>query len=197
MYQSAYRQTIKARSRLLVTALIGLLAAACASSPKTMVVADPNLDLSRFNTYGFTPIIDTDGNQYQSLETGFLKDSVSRELEARGFRKATDSTPDLLVNFSIETQEKVRSRPGPSMGYGAMYDPVFDDVYYGGWGMTHTTRIDQYTEGKLIIDLVDPVQRKLIWQGSTKGRLTQKDLENAQQVLDGAVVEIFTQFPAR
>jgi hypothetical protein len=158
-----------------------------------MSTADPAADFSRYSSYGYTPIIDTDGAQYQSLETGFLKDAVSRELESRGFTRS--ETPDIVVNFAIQTQEKIRSRPAPSMSYGAVYDPVFDDVYYDDWGMTHTTRIDQYTEGKLVIDIVDPAERKLIWQGSTQGRITQKDLENAQQVLDEAVVQIFAQFP--
>ena len=35
----------------------------------------------------------------------------------------------------------------------------------------------------------------MVWQGSTKGRLTQKMLENAEATLDEAVVEIFTVFP--
>ena len=74
-------------------------------------------------------------------------------------------------------------------------DPIYDDVYSGGWGMTHQTRIDQFTEGTLKIDLIDNEQRKMVWQGSTRGRLTKKDLENAQAVLDAAVVEIFQKFP--
>ena len=74
------------------------------------------------------------------------------------------------------------------------YDPYYD-VYYDGWAASHTTRIDQYTEGKLNIDVIDPRERKLIWQGSISGRLTKKDYENAQAVLDESVVEIFKKFP--
>ena len=91
-------------------------------------------------------------------------------MEARGFTKSDD----------------------PDLGIG--YDPYYD-VYYDGWGTSHETRIDQYTEGKLDIDLNDVKQRKLVWQGTTKGRLTKKDYANAQKTLDEAVVEIFTQFP--
>jgi hypothetical protein len=157
--------------------------------------ADPTVDLREYKTYNFTAVVDTDGQPYQSLESGYLKAATSRELEARGYTRSED--PDLLVNFSIETQEKVRSRSVPTAGGGLAYDPFYDDVYYGGWGASHTTRIDQYTEGTLNIDLIDKRGARVVWQGATRGRLTKKDYENPQATLDGAVTEIFGQFPTR
>ena len=35
----------------------------------------------------------------------------------------------------------------------------------------------------------------MIWQGRTKGRLTQKDMQNYKATLDEAVTDIFEQFP--
>ena len=178
---------------LIAIILIGsIVFSGCSSTPKTASMVDASVDFSQIRTYNFNDVLDTDGNQYQSLESAFLATAVSRELQSRGFTQSEQ--PDILVNFSIETQEKIRSRSTPSMGYGGGYDPYYD-AYYDGWGATHQTRIDQYTEGKLNIDIIDPKARKLIWQGSTKGRLTQKDLENAEATLNEAVQEIFTQFP--
>jgi len=168
------------------------LVAGCASTSNTVSSAAPSVDFSALKTFGFVKIADTDGNEYQSLETQYLRTAITRELTARGWSQ--DGSPDVVVNFSIETQEKVRSRSVPTGGYGMGYDPYYD-AYYDGWGMGHQTMIDQYTEGKLNIDLIDPAQRQMIWQGSTKGRLTKKDLENAEATLNAAVVEIFTQFP--
>jgi len=172
-----------------------LLLAGCASQPNVVSSADPNVDLGQYRTYDFAAVVSTDGQPYQSLESGYLKSAASRELEARGFTRSED--PDLLVNFSIEMQEKVRSRSVPTAGGGLAYDPFYDDVYYGGWGTSHTTRIDQYTEGTLNIDLIDKRGAKVVWQGATRGRLTKKDYENPQATLDGAVAEIFSQFPPR
>jgi hypothetical protein len=61
--------------------------------------------------------------------------------------------------------------------------------------MSHEPRIEQYTDGQLNINLVDPQTRQVILQSSTRGRLTKKDYENAQATLDAAVAEIFQQFP--
>ena len=170
----------------------GLILGACSSAPTIVSNTDPTVDFSQYKTYTFIEDLSTNSAQYQSLETTYLKASVGREMEARGFTKS--NTPQLAINFSVDTQEKIRSRSVPSTSYGVGYDPYYD-VYYDGWGTTHTTRIDQYTEGKLNIDAIDVSSRKLVWQGSTQGRLTKKDLENAQAVLDAAVVEIFQKFP--
>lgn len=162
---------------------------ACSSTPATTSNTDPTVDFSTYKTFAFLADLATDKEAYQSLETTYLKESVGRELEKLGLRQVS-SDPDLAINFSVETQEKVQSRSVPSSGYGIGYDPFYDS-YYDSWGTNHTTRIDQYTEGKLNIDAIDVKSRKLVWQGSTKGRLTNKDRENYQQTLEEAVTEIF------
>lgn len=180
------------KSRLYVYLILVMLMLAGCSSSNTVSSADPSVNFGQLKTYAFVAVPDTDGKEYQSLESGYLRTAVSSELEKRGF--AQSDNPDVVVNFSIETQEKIVSRPTAGGGYGGVYDPYYD-VYYDDWGASHQTRIDQYTEGKLNIDLIDPRARKVVWQGSTKGRLTKKDYENAQQTLNEAVTEIFTQFP--
>lgn len=178
--------------RLVSCAVAAICVVACSSTGNTVSSVDPTADFSQYRTYGFVQVPGEDGQPYESLELRYLKDAATRELEARGFRRSDD--PDLLVNFSIDTQEKVRSRSVPTGGYGVGYDPFYD-VYFDGWAMTHETRIEQYTEGNLDIDVIDPQQRKVVWQGTTKGRLTRKDYENPQATLSGAVQEIFRQFP--
>ena len=184
---------IKLSATTVALTIAAWLLSACSSTPATVSTADPSADFSRYKTYAFVQELATDKAGYQSLETTHLMRSVSREMNQRGFRKV-DTDPDVAINFSLETQEKVRSRSVPSTGYGVGYDPYYD-VYYDGWATTHTTRIDQYTEGKLNIDLIDVSSRKLVWQGSTKGRITRKQEQDMQTTLDAAVIEIFQGFP--
>lgn len=180
-------------SHLYAVSMLALfLLAGCSSTSNTVSSADPSVDFGQLKTFDFVKVADTDGKEYTSLETQYLRNAVTRELTARGLSRADQ--PDVMVNFSIETQEKLRSRSVPTGGYGMGYDPYYD-AYYDGWGASHQTMIDQYTEGLLNIDLIDPQARQVIWQGSTKGRLTQKDFENAEATLNEAVAEIFVQFP--
>ncbi|MEM8769876.1 MAG: DUF4136 domain-containing protein [Pseudomonadota bacterium] len=176
---------------LLTAALLALLGACGSNAPISS--ADPTFDFTAIRTYDFVPHAGTDGNEYQSLETSYLRNAMTRELERRGLTHS-DSNPDVMVNFAIQTQEKVRSYSVPRTGYVGAYD-YYDDIYYDGWGVTHQTRIDQYTEGTLKIDLIDHQARKLVWQGSASGRLTREMLANAQETLDLTVVEIMEQFP--
>jgi hypothetical protein len=169
-----------------------LIVVGCSSSSNVVSSAAPEVDFSQLKTFDFVRVADTDGQEYQSLVTTYLRNAVTRELTARGMTQ--NAQPDVMVNFSIETQEKVRSRSVPTGGYGVGYDPFYD-AYYDGWGATHQTMIDQYTEGRLNIDLIDPAVRKMIWQGSTSGRLTKQDYENAEATLNGAVAEIFAAYP--
>lgn len=171
-------------------ALTLLVLTGCSSNPTT-VNHDTSVDFSKYKTYAFMADLATDKDAYQSLESTFLKEAVAREMSKSGLQQVAKD-PDLLVNFSIETQEKVRSRSVPTGGYGIGYDPYYD-VYGSGWGMGHTTQIDQFTEGKLVIDAIDVDMKKIVWQGSTKGRLTTKAMENYQETLGAAVEEIFTQ----
>lgn len=172
-----------------------VMLAACASSPTTSNL-DPEVDLTKYETYAFlTDLASDKGQQYESLETTYLKNAVAVEVERRGMAR-DENNPDVLFNFSIETQEKVRSTPTGGAYGGIGYDPFYDDYYYGGWGVGHTMRIDQYTEGRLVIDAIDPKQKKLIWQGTTKGRITTKAMQNMEETLSTAVSEIFAQLPA-
>ncbi|MEH6570953.1 MAG: DUF4136 domain-containing protein [Halioglobus sp.] len=176
----------------LAVAGTALLLGGCASSPNTYSNADARVDFQHYQTYAFMQDLATDGDQYQSLDSTHLKESVAREMAARGLKKS--DTPDLVINFSIDSKEKIRSRSVPSAGlHGDFYDP-----YYGyGMGISHQTHIDQYTEGMLNIVAVDTASNALVWEGSTKGRISKKVEQNWQATLNNAVIEIFEYFPLK
>lgn len=179
------------RPKYLPIAVIVAFLSGCASTPNVISNAAPGTDFSGYSTFGFLDELATDGENYESLESSFLKVAVSQELDARGL--SYSSSPDLVVNFYIHTQEKIRSRKVPTTGayYGyrdPFYDPWMDYPAY-------ETRIDQFTEGTLNIDVIDASTDKLIWEGALKGRITDKAIKNLEQTIDNAVRAIMTDFP--
>lgn len=176
----------------LVVLLLLVSAAKTALPADTVASADAFADFSRFKTFNFVEEPTTDDRDYRSLETTYLRTAVTYELTDRGL--VLSDQPDIVVNFSIETREQLSSRITPTVRYAPGYVPYYG-VYAPGWGMTHQTRIDQYTEGRLIIDLIDPAARRLIWQGSTQKALTDRDYQNAKKTLSRAVMDIFSRFP--
>ena len=51
--------------------------------------------------------LSTDNPQYESLVSNFLKVAVSQQMDLRGLRYAEN--PQLMVNFYINSQEKIRN----------------------------------------------------------------------------------------
>ena len=59
----------------------------------------------------------------------------------------------------------------------------------------YETRIDQYTQGTLNIDVVDAKTDKLVWEGMVSGRITDREIRNLEQTIDEAVAAIMADFP--
>jgi hypothetical protein len=176
---------------LVIFALIVL--SGCASKPKIFSNADSSVDFSQFKTYSFFPELATDKPGYESLETTFLKVAVAQEMDQRGFTYSNEA--DLLLNFNINTEEKIRSRSVPTGGaYYGYRDPFYDP--WGGYAATET-RIEQYTLGTLNIDAVDVSTNKLVWEGSIVGKITDDTIKNLEAVIDEAVKEVFGAFPVQ
>ena len=178
-----------AASVLAVIFLVG-----CATTPETYSSVAPGVDFRGIKTYAFLEQPSTDKVGYQSLETNFLKVAVAQQMDLRGLRY-DPTNPDVLMNFFIQAEEKIRSRQIPTMsgGYYGYRGGVYDDFGYGG--VDYETRIEQYTVGTLTIDMVDAKARKLLWEGTVKGRITKKDVQNLEGTIDTAVRDVFYKFP--
>ncbi|MDH4047235.1 MAG: DUF4136 domain-containing protein [Gammaproteobacteria bacterium] len=181
-------------TRSLVIIAASLLTA-CASTPNTFINADPNVDFSQYKTFGYFPTLSTDKGQYESLVSNFLKVAVAQQFDRRGLTY-DDDDPQLLVNFYINTKEKIRTRSVPSAGgYYGYRDPFYSPWGGYGMGMGYETRVDQYTEGTLNIDVVDAATKKLVWEGAIAGRLSDKDIRNMETTVDGAVASVMMGYP--
>ena len=175
---------------ILPLALLAL--GACATAPKTFSTVDPSVDFSQYKTYGFIGKLSTDNEEYESLVTNFLKVATAQEMDLRGFEYSKN--PQLLVNFYINTEEKIRSRSVPTAGgYYGYRDPFYGGM--GGYGTNYETQVTQYTEGTLNIDVVDSGTRKIVWEGAVVGRITEDVLNNLEKKIDGAVTVVFKEFP--
>jgi hypothetical protein len=180
-------------SKYLTMAGAAIVLGACASSPNTFSNSDPDVDFSQYRTFAYFPTLSTDTEQYQSMVSSFLKVAVAQELDMRGLTYDEES-PDIRVNFFINTKDKIKTRTVPTMG-GGYYD--YRDPFYDPWGGYggYETRVDQYTEGTLNIDVVDANTNKLVWEGSVVGRLTEKDVRDMEQTVDEAVGFVMSGFP--
>ena len=184
---------IRSTIRSILLTVAAVVSAGCASTPNTFSNADPTVDFSTYKSYGFYSELSTDKRNYESMESNFLKVAVAQQLDRRGLSYSND--PDLMVNFYINTKEKIRSRSVPTMGgYYGYRDPFYDT--WGGYG-GYETRIDQYTEGTLNIDVVDAKTKKLVWEGAVAGRVTDSAIRELEKTIDNAVAVIMERYPVQ
>ena len=175
----------------LVTTVV--LLASCASGPTIRSNVDPSADFNRYKTYGYFDEVMHQPAQYASFVTQYLKSSISKQMESRGFTRSND--PELLVNINVATKDKVS----------VSQTPVSPSMYYGyrggmyGWGMGvgygTETNVQNYTEGTLNVDVVDREQKKLLWEGVAIGRINEKARDNPQAAIEAVVAQVFEKFP--
>jgi hypothetical protein len=184
-------------ARLLGAALLAVFVlTGCASSPKVFINENPGTDLSAYKTYNYQGTLGTDERKgYRSILSNYFIEAMDRELLARGYIKS--ASPDMIVNFYVHTEEKIKTTTSPNssmMGMGGYYG--YRGGYYGGYNgyAGSETRVTQYTEGTVNIDLVDKAAGELAWEGILVGRITDEVRENLKLAVSNAVTEVISEF---
>ena len=187
-----FQRFFPARPLLAGLALAALLSA-CATGPRVRTDADPAADFSKYATYAFYEPLAMEQSGYTTYLSDRIKTSVRREMEARGYRFDPED-PDLQVNFQgvIRERTDVYNVPRSDVQYFYSYRarryfavPVWYDE----------TRVNDYTEGTLTVDLVDAERNHLVWTGDAIGRVTQRSPQERVAAADEAIAAIFREFP--
>jgi hypothetical protein len=174
-----------------VAAMLLVAAAGCETKPQVRTNMDVSADLSAFKTYRLVSQPGPNRNGASTLLTSEFESSISRQLEARGYRRV-DIAPDLLVNFNINNvtdRADIRLKPGYGIS-GGNYDYRFG--YYGGFNGIETIH---YQTGTANIDIVDAAGHKLLWQGIAAGKLSDSATKHPQTAINKVIERIFAQFP--
>ena len=198
-----------------ITAFIVLLSAflsGCSSAPKILTHHDPDIDFKQYQTFSlYDPIADKK-QAYSTLIDKHIQSSLIKELERRGLKHTENG--DLKVSFNISTQEKIESTTTPIMnggsydhsGYynhGGLYNRGGYYGYRGLYGYTYgvsygtETRVSQYTEGTLNIDVVDFQKKQVVWEGAAIGRLKDKIPDDIEGRIAKIVASILAEYPIR
>ncbi|SRR6056297_529977 len=182
--------------RTMPAILILSLLAACAAGPTVFTATAPGSDLTRYQHFAFVEPLGTDRAGYASIISQQLIISSRRELELRGLEFVENAEQaDLLVNFFGHLDEQIRTRQVADPWYGSsFYD--FRYGFYDPWPTYSTsTEVQQYSEGTLVIDLIDASTNQLVWEGTARNEVTERSRREAASRLDDAVKRIFKDFP--
>lgn len=183
---SAFLST--AMKKILLTLALILVAVSCSRELLVYSDWDRDYDLSTFHSFSWAPndYLEQTNNPlyYNELNDKRIKTSVNHEMFIKGYQLVTDH-PQLVIHYHIIVNDKTALTPDP---YGHYYSPY--------WIQRHMSAY-QYSEGTLIIDLMDSDNKHLIWRGWAVSTLEKiRGREDVEDLIQQAVKEIMTAFPA-
>jgi hypothetical protein len=173
----------------------------CAIKPDIRTDAAPGVNFLEYSTFSFYPSLSTDRAGFHSLISQQLMFSTRREMEVRGYKFVADpNEADLLLNFHTHVADQLRVRTVPDPWIGTSYwnhRRGFYDPWWGHsrWPSHNRVEVDQVSEGRLSVDVIDRQRNMLIWEGVASQRLTQRTLNDLGPALDEAVHLMFRRFP--
>ena len=185
------------RKLSIFASLLALVLAGCAASgPTIMVNTAPDTDLSGFETFNFLQPLGTDrDNGARTPMSSMLADAMTRELTTRGLTQS--DSPDLMVDFFVTTEDRMDVRTTRSSSMHSMHS-----VHRSHWGRssfstwpTYQTTVRQYTQGTLLVDLIDPAANALVAEGAAQNRIRSNEL--SRQQVDDIVGQIMTEIMPR
>jgi hypothetical protein len=155
-----------------------VLAAAIAligcSSVQVRTDYDRDTDFSQYGSFGWAE--DRSDGGVRSLHDARIRSAVERTLTARGYT-VTDRRPDALLTYHAAVQRQVAVSPRP---------------FRSRWGGAD---VRSWPEGTLVIEVVDPSLRQIVWRGVARSVLDRSDDPVAR--IEEAVHEIFEKYPPR
>jgi hypothetical protein len=153
-------------------------------------------DFTQYRTYAFTTLGDMGPGIVQNIPTDVstdlaaVTDAMRDELNSLGLTEVDASaSPDLrAVNLASTSNEE------------GVYWTCIDSYWYGYWYWSWapcewiTPVYTEYTEGSILIGLVDPDANELVFAGLIQGVLDGSE-DDVEERIDEDVEEVFEQYP--
>ncbi|QIZ77161.1 DUF4136 domain-containing protein [Ferrimonas lipolytica] len=154
------------------------------------------VDFNGYQSWAWvTPTATASSAAYQQngLQDQRIRAAVANQLGQQGLQQVELEQADLLVNYLTSVEKKVDIDTFYS-------DFGYHPYYYGNRrfhsSYTTETRVREYKEGTLVVDLIDAKSRQLIWRGSGTDTI-KKGLTPAERTVavQEAVLAILGQYP--
>jgi hypothetical protein len=179
---------------LVAYATLALVAAGCGRSIEVRTMVAPDAGLSTLHTFRMLPgPARRDGRTATGADDPMINNSIAnRAIRApivKGFQDLgytiDERNPDFSVAFYASAREKLDVT---TWDYGY--------PFYPGWSRYSrpTQTVTQYTEGSVIVDVINPSTRALLWRGEGTAALSDDLNDNVKQ-LAKAAESIVARFP--
>lgn len=168
--------------RFLLLMISCLMLAGCAAP--VIYDFDERANFQQDKTFKFETAKDGDT---QSLDRSRIHQAITTELVSKGYSEIDSSAP-LVVRYRIEEEIRIESTGG-SYGVGMSRNHL-------GVGMHTPVRSREIKEGKLVVEMVEASDNRVIWRAVSQKRLTeQMSPEHRTALINELVREMFSNYP--
>jgi hypothetical protein len=181
--------------RKLSIVAVMLIVAACASTIQSRSDYDPAQDFSKYRTYAWLaddpPIAPRDGGtQVSALNRRRIVEAIESQLNTKGFQKAAArDSASFTVAYTVGARDRIDV---------ASYPDLYRRPWrWGGPYFGERVDVNAYTEGTLAIDIFDGASHQPVWHGRASKHVTEKDVEQAADLIPKAVASVLQNFPPR
>ena len=119
-----------------------------------------------------------------SIANRAIRERIVRAFQDRGYT-VDERSPDFVVAFYATAREKLDVSV---WDYGYPFNPRWPR------NLTPAQTVTQYTEGSVVVDVVQVGTRALLWRGEGKAELSNDPAENVQRLAKAAAA-IVAKFP--
>ncbi len=131
-----------------------------------------------------------------------IRTTIEAQLAANGFQKRASGQPDFYIGYHAALDDRLdiedinsyyNYAAAPGMGSG------LHTAVAGGWVYAGSdTKVREYAIGTLVLDIVEPDTRNLLWRGTAQAEIDKKDsADKREQRLKTAVRMMLSGFPPR
>src|SRR3989441_206412 len=191
------------RMTQLVAAAAGaaLTLTACAGGISVRTALSPDASLHGLRTFRVLPTPQpkiagavsstNDPMLVNSISNRALRTDLARELAGLGY-VASDSNPSTNQKLDVTYWDYGYGwRPRWWSGWGRRWGRGWG----GDWGIQSGPAVTQYTEGTVIVDVIDPKSKDLLWRGQGVAAVSDNEAQYEQE-LKKTVDAIVDKFPA-
>jgi hypothetical protein len=151
------------RAMIMLAMVLGLLAVSAAAQ-SVQSDFDRSFRFSELKSFSFAVQKRgaTDPLAGDTLNDGRIRNGLESQLTANGFRMESEKA-DFVIAYYVTTKNKLNVQ---DFGYGPPR-----------WFGSRDIRVNQYSEGTLMVDFIDVKSNQVIWRGRAVGTLEMKGVD--------------------
>jgi hypothetical protein len=179
---------------------IGLfvLVAGCASKPPVTYDYDVNYNFALLKKYAW--VMNDQNDKVATLDQKRQINAIETILNRKGFIKAASpQQADFLLKTHVITDKKVDvDRFYSTWGYHPYIHPNAFHPGFMGWPHNSMTVVTERKIGTLVLDIVDPNKKQVIWRGTVSSPLgiySNRTPEERMTIELNNAAEMLTAFP--